>query len=53
MPTVTIDGHKVRVRKDATVLDAARKAGIWMRLSGPMHPAGCAWSNWTAASGDR
>jgi NADH dehydrogenase/NADH:ubiquinone oxidoreductase subunit G len=30
VPTVTIDGHKVRVRKDATVLDAARKAGIWI-----------------------
>lgn len=30
MPTVTIDGRKVRVRKDATVLDAAKKAGIWI-----------------------
>lgn len=30
MPTVTIDGKKVRVRKDTTVLDAARKAGIWI-----------------------
>ena len=30
MPTVTIDGHKVRVKKDATILDAAKKAGIWI-----------------------
>jgi len=30
MPTVTIDGHKVRVKKDATILDAANKAGIWI-----------------------
>ncbi len=30
MPTVTIDGRKVRVKKDATVLDAAKKAGIWV-----------------------
>jgi len=30
VPTVTIDGHKVRVKKNATVLDAARKAGIWI-----------------------
>ena len=30
MPTVTIDGCKVRVKKDATILDAARKAGIWV-----------------------
>ena len=30
MPTVTIDGCKVRVKKNATVLDAARKAGIWI-----------------------
>jgi NADH dehydrogenase/NADH:ubiquinone oxidoreductase subunit G len=30
VPTVTIDGHKVRVKKNATVLDAAKKAGIWI-----------------------
>ncbi|MBL7185554.1 MAG: (2Fe-2S)-binding protein [Phycisphaerae bacterium] len=30
MPTVTIDGHKVRVKKNATVLDAARRAEIWI-----------------------
>ena len=30
MPTVTIDGKKVRVRKETTILDAARKAGIWI-----------------------
>lgn len=30
VPTVTIDGRKVRVKKDATVLDAAKKAGIWV-----------------------
>lgn len=30
MPTVTIDGHKVRVKKGATVLDAAKKAGVWI-----------------------
>ncbi len=30
MPTVIIDGCKVRVRKEATVLDAAKKAGIWI-----------------------
>jgi NADH dehydrogenase/NADH:ubiquinone oxidoreductase subunit G len=30
VPTVTIDGQKVKVRKGATVLDAARKAGIWI-----------------------
>lgn len=30
MPTVTIDGCKVRVEKDATILDAATKAGIWI-----------------------
>jgi bidirectional [NiFe] hydrogenase diaphorase subunit len=30
MPTVTIDGCKVRVKKGATILDAARKAGIWI-----------------------
>jgi len=27
VPIVTIDGCKVRVKKDATVLDAAKKAG--------------------------
>jgi len=27
---VTIDGRKVRVRKGATILEAARKAGIWI-----------------------
>jgi len=30
VPTVTIDGCKVEVEKDATVLDAAKKAGIWI-----------------------
>jgi bidirectional [NiFe] hydrogenase diaphorase subunit len=30
VPTVKIDGRKVRVKKDATILDAARKAGIWI-----------------------
>lgn len=30
MPTVTIDGIKVQVEKEATILDAARKAGIWI-----------------------
>ncbi|HUU19090.1 MAG TPA: 4Fe-4S dicluster domain-containing protein [Sedimentisphaerales bacterium] len=30
MPIVTIDGCKVRVKKDATVLDAAKKARIWV-----------------------
>lgn len=30
MPTVTIDGCKVEVKKNATILDAARKAGIWI-----------------------
>ena len=30
LPTVTIDGQKVKVKKDATVLDAAKKAGIWI-----------------------
>ncbi|HUS71480.1 MAG TPA: 2Fe-2S iron-sulfur cluster-binding protein [Sedimentisphaerales bacterium] len=30
MPTVTIDGCKVTVKKDATILDAAKKAGIWI-----------------------
>ena len=30
MPTVTIDGVRVEVEKDATILDAARKAGIWI-----------------------
>jgi len=30
VPTVTIDGHKVEVEKDTTVLDAAKKAGIWI-----------------------
>lgn len=30
MPTVTIDGHKVRIKKGLTVLDAAKKAGIWI-----------------------
>lgn len=30
MPTVTIDGCKVRVKKDATILDAAKKAGVWI-----------------------
>jgi bidirectional [NiFe] hydrogenase diaphorase subunit len=30
VPTVTIDGCKVRIKKDATVLDAAKKAGVWI-----------------------
>jgi NADH dehydrogenase/NADH:ubiquinone oxidoreductase subunit G len=30
MPTVTIDGCKVEVEKEGTVLDAAKKAGIWI-----------------------
>jgi bidirectional [NiFe] hydrogenase diaphorase subunit len=30
VPTVTIDGRKVRVKRDATVLDAAKKAGVWI-----------------------
>jgi len=30
MPTVTIDGHSVEVERGATVLDAARYAGIWI-----------------------
>lgn len=30
MPVVTIDGYEVEVEKDATVLDAAKKAGIWI-----------------------
>ena len=30
MPTVTIDGRSVSVEKDATILDAARKAGVWI-----------------------
>ena len=30
VPTVTIDECKVRVKKDATILEAAKKAGIWI-----------------------
>lgn len=30
MPVVTIDECKVEVEKDATILDAAQKAGIWI-----------------------
>jgi predicted molibdopterin-dependent oxidoreductase YjgC len=30
VPTVTIDGVRVEVEKGATILDAARKAGIWI-----------------------
>ena len=30
MPTVTIDGVKVEVDSGATILDAARKAGLWI-----------------------
>jgi NADH dehydrogenase/NADH:ubiquinone oxidoreductase subunit G len=30
LPTVTIDGVPVKVRKDATILDAARKAEVWI-----------------------
>jgi len=30
MPKVTIDGCKVEVEKDATILDAAKEAGVWI-----------------------
>ncbi len=30
MPTVTIDGVRIEVEKEATILDAARKVGIWI-----------------------
>lgn len=30
MPTVTIDGIRVEVEAGATILDAARKAGVWV-----------------------
>jgi len=30
VPTVTIDGIQVKVETDATILDAAHKAGIWI-----------------------
>lgn len=30
MPTVTMDGVRVEVEKGATILDAAKKAGIWI-----------------------
>ena len=30
MPTVTIDDITVEVEQGATILDAARKAGIWI-----------------------
>jgi bidirectional [NiFe] hydrogenase diaphorase subunit len=30
VPTVTIDGCKVRVKKGATILEAANKAGVWI-----------------------
>jgi bidirectional [NiFe] hydrogenase diaphorase subunit len=30
MPTVTIDGCKVEVEKGATILDAAKRAGVWI-----------------------
>jgi bidirectional [NiFe] hydrogenase diaphorase subunit len=30
VPTVTIDGCKVMVKKEATILDAAQKAGVWI-----------------------
>lgn len=30
MPTATIDGIAVQVETDATILDAARKAGVWI-----------------------
>ena len=30
VPTVTIDGYKVEVEKGATILDAAKKAGVWI-----------------------
>ena len=30
MPKVTIDGATVELGKDATILDAARKAGVWI-----------------------
>ena len=30
VPTVTIDGYKVKVENGATILDAAKNAGIWI-----------------------
>jgi len=30
LPTVTIDGIKVEVEKNATILEAAQKAGVWI-----------------------
>jgi len=30
MPTATIDGRKARIRQGDTILDAAKKAGIWI-----------------------
>ena len=30
MPTVTIDGTQVDVQRDATILEAAQKAGVWI-----------------------
>ena len=30
VPNVTVDGKTVRVAKEATLLDAARKAGVWI-----------------------
>jgi bidirectional [NiFe] hydrogenase diaphorase subunit len=30
VPVVTIEGIEVNVRKEATILDAARKAGVWI-----------------------
>jgi len=30
VPTVTIDGSKVRVKKDSTILDAAKKSDVWI-----------------------
>jgi bidirectional [NiFe] hydrogenase diaphorase subunit len=30
VPTVAVDGHKVEVERGVTILDAAKKAGIWI-----------------------
>ena len=45
MPTVTIDGIEIEVEAEQTVLDAARKAGIWIPTlcyhPAMSHPATC------------
>ncbi|MFH1970504.1 MAG: 2Fe-2S iron-sulfur cluster-binding protein [Verrucomicrobiota bacterium] len=45
MPTVTIDGKKVDVQTEVTILDAAQKAGIWIPTlcfhPSISHPATC------------